>query len=445
MEKAKHLNNILNVEMAALSVFEKGVTEIMKSDFSSGLGYMRQCETILENCIQKGVSVDADLILATLQNIAVCSQGMGQIQDCAAYLEACIYNVKSTIKSINHMKPTSALIRKIRYLCLLYLQLSHCFSRQKKHQIAYDHAKKAANYAMLAVKSCLNFCTEAKHKKKKKLATTKSSESSKKTKDFYKRAQDLLMFLCLQMNGTKVATSSEELCMRSILGVQKQPTWINSISFEQIFEIKILLLCDLKTTHSMIAELSKDFMLDKVCMAVSSHYLLFKELTSINLAQTRSKNYLKSAISIAECFFPDSCKLLSTLKAEFNWRYKKLIKLKKGSIRSRSAKTIKNPEIIPDKPTVSSKLLNTKVMPWVPRSERANGLNDTAGNPIKKKFPGSSGPNDKTEPEPPLSEESSESSCKNSLKNFIMISNELYGDYYEEEPDKYEYMPLKIN
>jgi hypothetical protein len=121
---------------------------------------------------------------------------------------------------------------------------------------------------------------------------------------------------------------------------------------------------------------------------------------------------------------------------------------RKTSLRSRSAKDVRSNQMKTMKNPVKKNLIGLKVLPWVIRSQRL--LNSTS----KKKENTQSEENlqakgeiyigrfEKTEPEPPLSEESSDS-VENIVNNFALISNELYGDYVYEEPDKYEYMPLK--
>lgn len=435
MEKLRKSKNFHITQHSALGIFDKALKEIANGTIGHSLVLLKDCEKVLEKVVQCGMDVDSDLILATLHNIAFCSQRTGKDQECAAYLEACVYNVKNSIGKINYLKPKSRLIRKIRHLCLLYLQLSHCLARLKDHEAAYKNAKKALKSSVLTIRLCMNFCMDFIGKPGK----------TQVEKKIYTRAYNVLHYLFVLISGKKVLKDPKELCMRTALGVQKQPKWINDLNFAVIFEIKLLTLTELKSLHSISAEISKDFMLDKICMGISACYLISKELENLNVQGKKAGFYRKIALAISEVFLPEHCNLLAELR-------EKQLKRAKGSVRSKSAKNTKNIQIRTEKPSLNTKLFNVQAMPWVPRSVRNCGSKPLIADFQKKiqvqkeKKPDELlRPNEKSEPEPPLSEKSSSSSSEVPLQNFMIPSSDLYGDYYEEEPDKYEYMPLKLN
>lgn len=452
MEKTKKFQQKEHFTNPLLESMSKASSYIQSQDFSSGLEELKKCEKSLEVLVNRNLTLDSDLILVTLHNIALCYQRLNNFIESSAYLEACVYNVKSKLG--NYKSPTttrkSDKIRKIRYLCLLYIQLADCFAKQKNHPSALDTAKKAVKASILSIKLCLNHCTNVKLKKLHTQSPLTSTTKPKGHYDFYNEAHDLLQFLYLLMNGKSLKKNPDELTLRTVLGGQKGSDWIEKVTFDEIFEIKHLAINELKALHSIKVELSRDFMLDKICMAISAYYLVYREFDIISHEPVKAKGFLKRAISLCKAFVPPSCPLFSTLTKEYSRKYiSKSRTEKKTSLRSRSTKEVRNNNQKYQK-KLKKTHIDVKVIPWIVRSER-NKLSTGKKDPnahseetLKAKMQMSMECFEKTEPEPPLSEESSEEICNNELQ-IGLFSSDLYGDYYEEEPDKYEYMPLKRN
>ena len=457
MDKLKKLKYIEGIDNTILVNFDKALENITNNQILEGLEQLKKIENRLESQLNNGLYVDPELVLGTLHNIALCNQLTNNLEECAAYIEACIYNIKSSISPSQICKSKSEKIRKIKCLCLLYIQLSDTLSRLNNHQDALKNAEKASKCIILAVKLCLNYCTDCK--KKQKTSQSFIIPALKKTaNEHFIQTHSILQYLYLQMNEKKLKKIPEASCIKSALPIYKETDWIYSVQFKDIFYIKLLTLKELKNTHTIKAELSKDFMLDKIFMAVTSYYLIFRELEFLKQNSKKSKSYLKIAISIAECFFPNDCSLSSCLLSEYELKFKgkrrSKSKCKKDSLRSKSVKVIKsnNPVKIIEKNNKKKKLANVAVIPWLARSERNPIINEAVDKiqntqsevVLKKKLPASLEVNEKTEPEPQLSEESSDSCSKDISKRLVIFSSNLYEDYDETEPDKYEYMPLKL-
>ena len=446
MEKPKKLSQKLNQESLLLDLFDRSVQEIQNKRYNKSFELLKKCEKNLESLISQGHSLDSDLILATLHNLALCSQSLQHYLDCASYLEACIYNIKTKPIKVQKSQKKSDTIRKSRYLCLLYLQHSDTCSKLKNHSTSLNSAQKSLKTSLESIKLCLNYCNDQKLKKNLKQANSLLTNKRTFIENF-SEAHSVLQFLYLQMNGKKFKKPFEELKFKNFLCGKKETSWAADLSFDQIFEVKLLLIEELKAGHNIKAELSKDFMLDKICMAICAFYLVFRELSKLAQEPLKAKAYLKRSLLIAKTFLPASSPLLNNLLKEYNKNFLKNSQ-RKTSLRSRSAKDVRSNQMKTMKNPVKKNLIGLKVLPWVIRSQRL--LNSTS----KKKENTQSEENlqakgeiyigrfEKTEPEPPLSEESSDS-VENIVNNFALISNELYGDYVYEEPDKYEYMPLK--
>ena len=459
MEKPKRFLNNDEINKSLMKLLEDSISEISNLRYSQALDSLRRCEGKLEVLVNQGISIDQDIILPTLNNIALCHQAMGNLQECSSYLEACIYNLKH--KSDLHSNIILSLpekIRKIRYLCLLNIQLSDCFSKLNQHQQASAIAKQATKQCNIAIRLCLNALNDTK------ISNHSSYNLTGKKKvnfEFYSNSSNILQHLHSQMKGRKPKKPSKEISMRSALGVQRFSDWIFTLSFEKITEIKPLVLTDLKAPHNLRAELSKDFMLDKICMCVASCYLVSKELNYLKEESLKAKTFLQRAISISTFFFPSSCPFLQNLVREYSEKYAKhakgdkKIKTPPRSTSAKATKTVFQVQEIQEeaiKVTIPKKKhFEIKKIPWKIQSERNPNQNvdivkgsHTKSESNMAKNIITSPPNfEKTEPEPPLSEESEEGEEDDIVKNFIISSSDLYGNYSEEEVDKYEYMPLR--
>ena len=205
-------------------MFEKGTKEILNQNIPLSLELLKSCEISLEETVNKGLNADADLILATLHNIALCYQHLNNLEDCAAYLEACIYNIKSKnnpFKS-NSSKLKSEKIRRLRYLCLLHIQLCDCLHKLKNYQPAYRNAEKAVKCSVFAVKLCINACFDTKNSKHQTQIAVYSSSKHPNFSNLYNETCGILQFLFLLMNGKKLKKNSEENYKKTIFYLQKQ-------------------------------------------------------------------------------------------------------------------------------------------------------------------------------------------------------------------------------
>jgi hypothetical protein len=447
MEKPKKLSQKVCQESVLLDLFDRSILEIQGKRYSKSFELLKKCEKNLESLISQGHNIDSDLILATLHNLALCSQSLNLLLDCSSYLEACIYNIKSKPSKSQKSLKKSETIRKTRYLCLLYLQHSDTCHKLQNHSTSLSSAQKSLKASFESIKLCLNYCNDQKLKKNLKqsnpLLTNKRS-----TLESFSEAHQVLHWLYLQMNGKKIKKNSEDLQFKGFLSGKKETSWVADLNFEQIFEVKVLLIEELKAGHNIKVELSKDFMFDKICMAISAFYLVFRELSKLSQEPLKAKAYLKRSLIIAKTFLPGTSPLLNGLVKEYNKHFVKNSQ-RKTSLRSRSAKDVRSGQSKTLKNPIKKNHVGMKVLPWVIRSERL--LNSTSKKKentqseetLQGKAHVSLGRFEKTEPEPPLSEESSDASVDNIVNNFALLSNELYGEYVYEEPDKYEYMPLK--
>ena len=453
MDKAKKFLNIGGMNKSLTKFLEEGIQEITCLRYSQGLESLKRCESKLEVLVNQGVCIDKDIILPTLHNIALCYQSMGDLQECSAYLEACIYNIKNRSEgNTTNSASISVRIRKNRYLCLLYIQISDCFSRLNQQKEALDYARLSFKQCTRTIKLCLNALLTSNTKPK--ISTLVSNKKNNKQAD-YLNSINILQSLYSKMQGKRYKIGETDNKMRSLLGVQQIPDWIFTLTLKKITEIKPLNISDFKAPHSLKMELSKDFMLDKICMCATSCYLVSRELLRLNENPEKAKAFHEQAIAISTSFFPTSCPFLENLLEDYSEKFSKhagKVKRSKGSTRCTSAKesrTIYQPHenqarlSTPKKYQINTKQIIQKIYSARNKEQKTEvdkGSHTQSEPVIPKTAFTSPQAFEKTEPEPPISEESEEEAA---VPNFIICSKDLYGNYSEEEFDKYEYMPLK--
>jgi hypothetical protein len=298
---------------------------------------------------------------------------------------------------------------------------------------AAESAKTAMKYALLAVRLCLSACTELKFHK--------NSKNSQKFQETWQNSQNVLQTVYNVLNGKKVKKDSV-FTIRSSIGVQKVADWVLNLTFEKILEIKAITLSEMKSPHSLTTELSKDFLFDKICLSVTCLYKLSQALSRLAEEATKSKVYLQRGLKLSSFFFPKTCPIFVSLSELFN---QKFLTLKKAKSPPRSTSVRFSPKMQEVLEKAKHSALKLKVSS---KTHSARSSDTETG--ISKSSQTQSGSTihnlkslpkfEKTEPEPALSEESEK---REVLKKFEISSKELYGNYSEEEVDKYEYMPLR--
>lgn len=261
-ERKCHLGDLL-VECLA-----KANTATKADNTQKALFYLRKGENLLEAVATQGGYVDPDLILVTLQNTALAYQRLGMYEQCASYLAGCAFNAKhrTALNSgdLEYRKNTVQLhtvkMRKARYLARVNLQLCAVLSLVNKHEAALAKARLACKYSSICVQEAHRAAVEFGKKHRK----SKGNEAF----EMVVKRVPLLEFLThkTSVKTMKRVTSGKhpKLDLRSVLGVQHYNDWVHLYSIRDLMTIEPLTLIDVKTAPVLTAELSKDFIFEKV-------------------------------------------------------------------------------------------------------------------------------------------------------------------------------------
>ena len=436
MDKAKKAGNSEEIGKIIARNLDEALEFIFSNKFSQSLDLLKVVEKRLEKGVNKGLMIDKDLILVTLHSMALCYQSLGNLLECCTYLEACIFNIKKEIDKVNTQTVSPDKIRKIRYLSLLNTLLSECLFKRSLFKQSAEAAKSSTKYSLLAIRLCLSACTELKFK---------HSKNSQKYQELYHNSSNVLQALYTVLNGKKLKKDSTIFAIRSSIGVQKVSDWVLTLTFDKILEIKPISVSELKSVHTLSTELSKDFLFDKICLSITSLFMLSQSLSKLPEEQSKAKIFIQRAIKLASLFFPKTCPIFQTLSDTLKSRFISIQTIKKIKSPPRSTSVRYSPKMQEalEKVKISFKIAKVTKTHSARSSDTDTGITKSSqthsGSTIHnlKSLPKF----EKTEPEPALSEESE----KGDVKNIGICSKELYGNYSEEEVDKYEYMPLRRN
>ena len=436
MDKAKKSGNSEEIGKIIARNLDEALEFIFSNKFSQSLDLLKVVEKRLEKGVNKGLMIDKDLILVTLHSMALCYQSLGNLLECCTYLEACIFNIKKEIDKVNTQTVSPDKIRKIRYLSLLNTLLSECLFKRSLFKQSAEAAKSSTKYSLLAIRLCLSACTELKFK---------HSKNSQKYQELYHNSSNVLQALYTVLNGKKLKKDSTIFAIRSSIGVQKVSDWVLTLTFDKILEIKPISVSELKSVHTLSTELSKDFLFDKICLSITSLFMLSQSLSKLPEEQSKAKIFIQRAIKLASLFFPKTCPIFQTLSDTLKSRFISIQTIKKIKSPPRSTSVRYSPKMQEalEKVKISFKIAKVTKTHSARSSDTDTGITKSSqthsGSTIHnlKSLPKF----EKTEPEPALSEESE----KGDVKNIGICSKELYGNYSEEEVDKYEYMPLRRN
>ncbi|CAG9310536.1 unnamed protein product [Blepharisma stoltei] len=334
---------------------------IEKEEFENALNALSQSEELLEAITTQGGFVDPDFILLTIHNSALCFQKLGLLDDCASYLDGCLYNIKSKFLVTTDKNKSNTLankLKKAKYECRAHIQLCAVLSQLNKHEAALNHAKLAVKKSHAIINDCLNACIDHLQRHRKIISSSRfrsrvlehpqyklfESPHYKNFHDSVIKSLPILEFLDEKLKekntGKKNSSKPPKIELRNVLGVHHHNDWIYTYNIEDVMNLHKITLFDLKSNYGIQSELTRDLMFDKIFLLMVSHFCLATEirfLAGVEKSQFKGKegkNWHKKAIDLARHFIPHECPLYNHIKASFEKNYKNDMAATKKSIRS---------------------------------------------------------------------------------------------------------------
>lgn len=401
----------LSKEKKLLERIERAVELIESSEIDEGLNILRLCEDRLD--LFKDSELDLKLIV--YHNLSMCFQITQDFEECCRYLEKTI-KVAKLRENLQDIEK----IRNSRYICMLYIQQGAIFSHIGSHEEAVSSAKQAFNYVSQSYQHCVQY------------ASTFKSLSDYHYQN-YKTLESCLLFLSGKIS--RFPLNCGKIIQRSSLGVIHYTDWIYSFTINDILDIKPLKYFEVKNSHTFLAEISKDFMLEKICLLLTSCYLIATEsrLLDDQNEVKKAKGWHSRAVEIGLVMMPLETPLLQHIKTSYEKHYpvvvQKITKVSKSKtpVKESRQNTAKNKTPLRTKASGQRKVIKD-IEIKTERSyvrEKLDKIEKGGEGFVKYKTQRE----DNQEPEPPLSQDYKEEP----INAFLINSNDLYGVHSDDD------------
>ena len=389
-----------------ISRIERAIDLIESSEVEEGMNILKLCEERLE----LSSNIECDLKMIIFHNLALCFQLGEDYSECGNYLKQTIKVAKSRDLMLDIDK-----IRNMRYISMLYIQQGAIFSHLGEHDNSVQCAKNAFSYISKAYQACV--------------LSSSASSLPESLQSNLKTLEQCLSFLSGTM--TRFPTNCHKIIQRTSLGVLHFTDWIYSFTINDLLDIKPLKYFEVKNSETFASEFSKDLMLQKICLLVTSCYLIATEsrLLEEENEVKKAKSWHLRAVDLGSALLPIETPLLQHVKSSFDKHYpgvtvvkpkipksKTPIKEKKIVSKSRTPVRSKNSSRKPGKIEVTTERNYFKE-----KLEQKKVL-------VEKKIRTQREEN--REPEPPISEDFDESPTNST---FVINSNDLYGIHSYDE------------
>jgi hypothetical protein len=291
-----------------ISRIERAIDLIESSEVEEGLNVLKLCEERLD----LSSTIESDLKMIVFHNLAMCFQLGEEYPDCGKYLKQTIKVAKTRdlIQDIDK-------IRNMRYISMLYIQQGAIFSHLGEHDRSVQCAKNAFSYISKAYQACV--------------MSSNISTLSESLQGNLKTLETILSFLSGSI--TKFPSNCFKIIQRSSLGVLHFTDWIYSFTINDLLDIKPLKYFEVKNSETFASEFSKDLMLQKICLMVTSCYLIATEsrLLDDENEVKKAKSWHFRAVELGSALLPLETPLLQHVRSSYDKHYP-LVQVKKQKI-----------------------------------------------------------------------------------------------------------------
>jgi tetratricopeptide (TPR) repeat protein len=312
--RGKKLNP--ETEKSFIKKIEYTLKLIKKDEFIEALNSLKILEGELEIFISEGTAIETELIISVLHNIAFCYQQMGEIEEAASYIEACIYNAERKYQNeTNKTKSEIYYANRIKqafYLACMYGYLCVAMSCIDNHYIAIVHARKSLEYAVVSIKNTVKAGTKntvhslSAQKLRKKIYLGDLPKKVQKDKS----SNISILATCLKM-ASKQEISPNILKNNTLAGVRSELK--EKFDLHSAMKVKALTYYKLKTISSLEFELENDEVFKKIYNIIISLYLISSEAAMLEEKEQAIMNRNK-AVAVARTFLPSDCVLVTQVQ-----------------------------------------------------------------------------------------------------------------------------------
>lgn len=272
---------------------------IQKEEYHKALQLLSQSEELLEAVTSQGGVVDLDYILITVHNSAYCylkyfQYRLGMLQECASYMDACIYNSESKKLLAHELEGSQTLLKalkKEKYEAGIYLYYSVLLSMMENHEQALKHAQTAFKKSLMCMKICYKACLDHLSRHNKLINTvsirkrmSKQSQynliESPHYQSFHKLVSKAMPFLQYFHNKYhSTSRNPQKINIKAyVLNYYSEEDWANSFTLEDIMSFKPLSPLSINNTLGIHSEIAKENMVNKLVLIIASMFSIACEL-----------------------------------------------------------------------------------------------------------------------------------------------------------------------
>jgi len=298
-----------------------------QQDYASALKHLNLNEGVLEEVTAQEYRADPDFVLATLHNLACCYQGLGKVEESAAYLEACVYNLEGEEKARRRGNKQNCRWKGKKYECRAKIQLCALFSQVDRHEAALIHAQAGLKLSQNLLLDVFSLCQNhliRHHKLTSESPKCTHTLAYRHNHSLVKSAYPLLAFLdsCIAARLPSPAKAVRKLEARSALGVQHYSDWVYSMDMTEVMRIKPMTLLQAKQDLDSYSELERNSLGDKVCLVIAALFCVATELRMLYgeeerkmMEKARSCHY--KALHLAKAVLPVESPLIEHLVVSY--------------------------------------------------------------------------------------------------------------------------------
>lgn len=417
--------------------------QILSENYFEALACLHNCEQYIEKSHK---TVNPYLYLTVMHNAALCFYRLQTNTQALDYLENCVKICKGLLK--NTEKSANSL-KLFRYLSHTHLRICAIFSQDLNHERALKHSKSALRCMKeLLINTVLTISQYTLNLNGKKKLEYKMTE----TLGRITTALDKII--------------SKKMSKRMKLYIGED--WVNNYSIGDIMSMKPILLSEWTAPFNMKQEITISNTIENICVLTGCYFSVATELRFLAVTcsadrSSTSKDWHERALLICKVFLPNSSPLFKHIQQSYEKHYIVCSKNPSPVVKSRyhskresekimtsSAKVIKKELkdaksskklLAPRKPTplMTRNLASTQKLNLKPsEKKRVKGGSGHlfSGNPIMAT-------------QKAVLESSDSEKCKFYLAfifdpNFVLNSNDLYGDYSIKDEERESIIIKKI-
>jgi len=279
----------LDIEDYMKNLVEEALKYFNNDDMVGALTKLKQSEEIMEIMATKGKPAKMDYVLVTLHNIACCYQKLGDVENCAAYLEACSFNCSKSEKLFKSANNVAKCLKIAKLHTRVLIQHCVSLSNLKKHKEALEKAKESSEKSILALKLTVQTLEIVSSRLKSRKVASKLGEKQMFLYQNIVSSANETLKVINQYIEKGFLSNENQTQMRSVLGVKTFGNWVYDFKITDIMVLQPLSIEEFQEKRQLHAEITKDFLLYKIALHSVSLFCTATEMKHLRSTVDKKK------------------------------------------------------------------------------------------------------------------------------------------------------------